>query len=397
MISLSQLKKSPGLEAVHQVTSSHAVGRRAAAAQVESVARSEEIVNGDLGNLRDGKLPLRAVCAADDVGQRDTAAPRDWLYRLVASRKLSIRLGFQRRQGRRGVRQAEAPERGKIVGANSGEGTQARRVRRGRQRRVIRSRRQGIVREGGRRRGGRVRRIGPRPLRVAVRVVVIVGLVVRVRAGHVVRSETRELVPRGMEAVGVVRVMPCRAVKQVRGHLALDLVGSPAEQRDITTAGAPGRATSVGAEARVGRVVVVRAVRVGRRDVRRRHARGGRRSDGLGSGRRGHHLRLEVGVLLAMLVSPAGVGVAVYPRVTGQLVGSRELLGATRKLADVRLLAGVGADVPRLVLQTVECLVAEGAFVRPRQLGCCIHGLSTGEGPIGTYHGDSRHAFVSRL
>ncbi len=98
-----------------------------------------------------------------------------------------------------------------------------------------------------------------------------------------------------------------------------------------------------------------------------------------------------------MLVSPSGVGVAVYPRVTGQLVGSRELLGATRELADVRLLAGVGADVPRLVLQTVECLVAEGAFVRARQLGCRLHGLSTGEGPIRTYHGDRRHVFVSSL
>lgn len=72
-------------------------------------------------------------------------------------------------------------------------------------------------------------------------------------------------------------------------------------------------------------------------------------------------------LLLALVASPR-VGVAVYPRVPGQLIRAGELLAAARELAGVRLLAGVGADVSGLVLQTVEGLVAERALVGAREL-----------------------------
>lgn len=72
-------------------------------------------------------------------------------------------------------------------------------------------------------------------------------------------------------------------------------------------------------------------------------------------------------VLLGLVASP-GVGVVVNARVAGELIGARKLLAAARELAGVRLLARVGADVARLVLQAVEGLVAKGALVGSRQL-----------------------------
>jgi hypothetical protein len=48
----------------------------------------------------------------------------------------------------------------------------------------------------------------------------------------------------------------------------------------------------------------------------------------------------------------------VNARVASKLIGSRELLAATRELAGVRLLASVSADVTSLMLEAVEGLVA---------------------------------------
>jgi hypothetical protein len=67
--------------------------------------------------------------------------------------------------------------------------------------------------------------------------------------------------------------------------------------------------------------------------------------------------------------------------VTGQLVRSAKALRAAWELAHVRLLAGVGADVSRLVLQSVEGLGADWALVGSWQvltwlllLRCILHG-----------------------
>lgn len=86
-----------------------------------------------------------------------------------------------------------------------------------------------------------------------------------------------------------------------------------------------------------------------------------------------------VRLLVLALVTPARVGVVVDSRVAGEFIRARELLAAAGKLACVRLLAGVGADVSRLVLKAVEGLIAERALVRTRKLGGGgISNLSTG-------------------
>ena len=82
-------------------------------------------------------------------------------------------------------------------------------------------------------------------------------------------------------------------------------------------------------------------------------------------------------------ISSLRVGIVVYPRVTSQLVGARELLAASGELTGVRLLAGVGSDVPGLVLETVEGLVAHGALVGSGELSRSIGGLATvRDGPV---------------
>lgn len=130
------------------------------------------------------------------------------------------------------------------------------------------------------------------------------------------------------------------------------------------------------------------------RNVRRAQSRGRSRADGLG--RRRHqiirvHVRwqalvhcvlLVLLVLLLSLVAPSRVGVVVDSRVTGQLVRTRELLAAARKLASVRLLASVGADVSGLVLEAVEGLVAQRALVRARQLAVAALRLGARKGPV---------------
>lgn len=70
-----------------------------------------------------------------------------------------------------------------------------------------------------------------------------------------------------------------------------------------------------------------------------------------------------------LFVSSPGVGVVVYPRVAGELVGARKAFGAAGKLAGVGFFARVSANVSRLVFETVEGLVAQGTLVRARQVG----------------------------
>ena len=123
--------------------------------------------------------------------------------------------------------------------------------------------------------------------------------------------------------------------------------------------------------------------RMGRRHV-------GRADDGTGSrpwhvvlaGRR-HHLRLgskawvrailetgkrRGGSHLMSLLIPAGIRIVVYPGVASQLVGPAEALATSRKLAGMRLLAGVRTDVTGLMLKTMERSIAERAFVGPRKV-----------------------------
>lgn len=70
-----------------------------------------------------------------------------------------------------------------------------------------------------------------------------------------------------------------------------------------------------------------------------------------------------------LFVAAPRVGVAVDARVAGQLVGAAEAFGASRELTAMWLLARVGADVARLVLETVKGLVAERALVGTGEVG----------------------------
>lgn len=78
-------------------------------------------------------------------------------------------------------------------------------------------------------------------------------------------------------------------------------------------------------------------------------------SDGTGSG----------GMLF---VAPSRVWVGVDSRVAGEFVGATEALCASGMLADVRLLTRVGANVTRLMLETMKGLVAQRTLVRTRQI-----------------------------
>jgi hypothetical protein len=135
--------------------------------------------------------------------------------------------------------------------------------------------------------------------------------------------------------------------------------------------------------------------------VGRREGRGRRRANGLGCGRRRHHLGLQAmhvaHLLRVSLITTPRVRIAVYPRVTSQLVGPRELLAAPRKLASMRLLSRVCPDVPSLVLQSVECLIAERALVGTGQLVVGLGGLSSWERPVRAKHANGSHVGVGAL
>ena len=100
---------------------------------------------------------------------------------------------------------------------------------------------------------------------------------------------------------------------------------------------------------------------------------------GLGHGLswRGHHQGLCVFLHLDVMsvighgsilrfITPPRVGVVVYPRVSSQFIGSTEPLGTACELTSMRFLARMGPNVSRLMLQPVESLVAQRAFVGSR-------------------------------
>ena len=99
-------------------------------------------------------------------------------------------------------------------------------------------------------------------------------------------------------------------------------------------------------------------------------------------------------VLGVALVSSPRVGVAMYPGMARELVGARELLAAAGELAGMRLLAGMGADVPGLVLEPMEGLVAQRALVRTRQLVDRLGRRSSWKWPVRADHSDGGHVFV---
>ena len=73
--------------------------------------------------------------------------------------------------------------------------------------------------------------------------------------------------------------------------------------------------------------------------------------------------------LLVVGVGTTLFGVGVNANVTCQFIASTETLLATRMCADVRLFAGVGANVSGLVLEAVESTRAERTLVGSRDLG----------------------------
>lgn len=261
--------------------------------------------------------------------------------------------------------------------------------------------------KGGRRGRGRVGRVGSRSLDVADGTVVVVIVVVLVGVGprHVVGREASRVAAR-VHAGAVVGVMAGAVAVAV--VLALDLVSSLCQHGDVAVA-------VVVVNRRLGRGK--RGKRVRRGDVWRGQGRSGSGADGLGRRRRHQALRVHVRwqalvhgmlmlemrllvllrelllvvmLLLGSLVAATRVGVVVNSRVAGELVGAGELLAAAGELAGVRLLASVGADVSRLVLEAVEGLVTEGALVGARQLvGGALGGLGTGERAVGLDDGDS--------
>lgn len=87
-------------------------------------------------------------------------------------------------------------------------------------------------------------------------------------------------------------------------------------------------------------------------------------------------LWLGGGVLRAVVATR--VGVRMDPGMTGQFVAPRKLLGTAGEGARMGLLAGVGADMSGLMLQSVERLLADRTFVGPRQLVldlAAVHGV----------------------
>lgn len=236
----------------------------------------------------------------------------------------------------------------------------------------------------------------------------VVVVVVRVRPRHVVRGERRQVAgARGLVGVRVVRVMPGVVMRRGgQGVLSLDLLGSLSEHGDVhgvllLSLGSVRQPVAVGIQAR--RLWhSVRSVRVGRGDVGRGHCRGGSGADGLGSGRRGHHVglhamdgaRVVLMVVLVVFVALPRVGVVVYPRMAGQLVGAREFLAAAGELAGMRLLSRVRPDVPSLVLEAVEGLVAQRALVRARQLGRGLSSLPSRQRAVWSDDADGGHVYV---
>lgn len=385
------------LSAIHKVAAGEtASGGAAATVGVVALVR-EKVLYGHLGGLGYGELSLAAVWAAENVCQRHAVAALS--AALLQDRgkggRLQVRLHGSE-SGRGVVLERQVAQAGQLIAVEV-KGTQARRVGRRSNGSVVRRGGEGVMGKGGRRGRGRVGRVGTRTLDVTDGTVVVIVTVVvaRVRSRHVVGAQASR-VAASVVSAAVVRVVTSGV--GVAEILTLDLVGSLGEHGDVAAAVVVVR-TRVRARVRRGK----RGKRVRRRDVGRAEGGGGGGTNRLGRGRRRHQtLGVHVvrqtmvdGVLLVMLlllalVTTARVGVVVDARVTGQLVGARELLGATGELAGVRLLAGVGADVSGLMLEAVEGLVAERALVRARQLGGGggVGGLGGGQRAVGLDDGD---------
>ena len=228
-------------------------------------------------------------------------------------------------------------------------------------------------------------------------VVVIVGMGTR----HVVGRKPGYLTA-GVDGMRVIGMVPDGArVGWGRQRLALDLLRGLGQHGDIhaVARGWTGEATRIVAYCRWWRRRRgdgIGSVRVRRRDVGRGHGRGGGGSDGLGGGRRRHHVGLhsvDHAVMMVLLLFGASprVGVVVYPRVTSQFVGTGELFTAPRKLASVGFLSGVCADVACLMLEAVEGLVAERTLVGAREFVGGLRGLASGDGPVWPDDGDGCH------
>ena len=97
-----------------------------------------------------------------------------------------------------------------------------------------------------------------------------------------------------------------------------------------------------------------------------------------------------------LLVAATRVGVVVNARMSRKLVGSAKSLRASRKLASVWLLSCVRANVSRLVLETVECLIAQRALVRTRKIGSVFILVLHGGDAHGHCHGSAGHRRLRR-
>lgn len=172
------------LGAIHQVTAGETARGRAAAAVA---LLREKILHSNLGRLGHGELSLAAVWAAENVSERH------------AGGALSIALLQNRRKGRRLQVRLHGGQSGRVVLQRqiaqarqliAGEGAEARRVSRRGNGRMVRSGRKRVMGKGGRRRRGRVGRVGARALDVADSTVVVIVAVVFARMGsrHVVRA-----------------------------------------------------------------------------------------------------------------------------------------------------------------------------------------------------------------
>lgn len=365
-------KQSSVLHPIHEIAACQTVGAGAPAAVAESVIR-EQVLDCYLGDLGNGELSLRSVWPADDVrqGHSSGAGSRSGRRSLKV---VVLEMRLHRGQSRgRVVLERQVPEAGELI---AGERSQARRVSGSGDGSVVGSRRQRVVGKGWRRGSRRVGGVGPRPLGVShsTRVVVVVGLIVGVRARHVVRGERWEVASGAVHSVAVVGVVTRVVVRRSSEGLTLNLSSGLGQHGNVTT--------SVVVNSRDGKSKC--RVRVGRRDIGGGQSGCGSRADGLGSGRRRHHsigkhvrrealllvhlMLLLLLVLLSSLVASPRVRVVVNTGVAGELIRARELLAAAGELAGMRLLASVSADVSSLMLETVEGLVAERALVRSRQL-----------------------------
>lgn len=87
-------------------------------------------------------------------------------------------------------------------------------------------------------------------------------------------------------------------------------------------------------------------------------------------GDRSRCLRFDDGWLggrCSLLASFAASRVGMNSKMSSELVGSTEPLGAAFKGAGMRFLARVSSQMPRLMLQSIKSAIAHRAFVRPER------------------------------